>query len=54
MASVLVVANNHHAKATAINAPAICAAMKGAMAAGAMPAYVSDNARAIVTAGLAN
>ena len=44
----------HSATAHARVPPNICAAMKGPASAGAIPAKVSDSARAIVTAGLAN
>jgi hypothetical protein len=40
--------------ATAVSIPTSWAAMKATTPAGAMPAKVSDNERATVTAGLAN
>ena len=46
--------HSHAASAVAIAAPTSCATMKAGTPAGAMPAKVSDSARAIVTAGLAN
>ena len=45
---------SHTASKVATAAPASCAAMNAGTPPGAMPEKVSDKARAIVTAGLAN
>jgi hypothetical protein len=45
---------SHRAKAVASSIPTTWARIKAGAAAGAMPAKVSDKARATVTAGLAN
>jgi len=46
--------HNQRPSTTAANMPMNCAAINAMTPAGAIPAKVSDNERAIVTAGLAN
>jgi hypothetical protein len=55
-ADVEIVSSGHNqlANAMANRAPKICARMKGGTPDGSMPAKVSESARAMVTAGLAN
>jgi hypothetical protein len=48
------VRQSHRPTPTANSIPAICAMMKPETPVGAIPANVSENERAIVTAGLAN
>jgi hypothetical protein len=46
--------HSHAPTATAVSMPTSCAAMNANTPLGAIPAKVSDNERAIVTAGFAN
>lgn len=52
--ALLHVRQSQRASMTAANIPTNCAAINAVTPAGAMPAKVSDNERATVTAGLAN